>query len=140
MSNNDILNAISFRLSHLFPESNIYASEVLQGLEEGDIIIQNISLIQTAMVGTRKKMLASFDVAYFPRGKGEEAILDSSRAMDIMLEGLELITLQDGNKIRAIDMGATSVDSIAHCKLSYMYYAIKDIKKEKMERLEIISN
>lgn len=129
---NDIIDGISIKLNEIFGDVEIYSENVKQGLVEPCFFIQHVTTTETPYLGNRKKRVVTFDVHYF--GTSKEDMLSKS---DEMMDGLEYITLINGDSIRGLNMSSQIVDDVLHFSIDYQMM-LKTIKTlEPMNKLTL---
>lgn len=137
---NDILDAITRRLNELFGDDyEIYTDPVMQGLKEPCFFVQLLEPTEKPMVGQRYFRETNFVIQYLP-GEPAETLREMNQAAEILMDGLEYITLADGSLLRGTDRSARPdlEDGILTFFVSYNLYIIKDKKEEDtMETIEI---
>jgi len=113
---NEIVNGISIKLNSIFGDGyEIYTDDVEQGLEEPCFFIKSLVVINKPLLGKRKQRTYPFDITYFPQAGNEEMMEVSEKA----LEGLEYITLINGDLLRGSSLEAEIVDGVLHVSVNF---------------------
>lgn len=123
---NDIVNGISIKLNSIFGDGyKIHDENVKQGLEDKSFFIKPLTVINKPLLGKRKQRTYPFDIAYFPEEGNEEMMQVSEK----MLDGLEYITLLNGDILRGTSLQAEIVDDVLHVSVNYVVI-VNDYSKE----------
>ncbi len=137
---NDILDAITRRLNELFGDGyEIYTDPVRQGIKEPCFFVQLLEPTEKPMVGQRYFRETGIAIQYLP-GETTEILREMNRATELLMDGMEYITLADGSLLRGTARSARPdlEDGVLTFFVSYNLYIIKDKKKEDtMETIEI---
>lgn len=97
---NEILDGVTRRVNELFGDDyEIYTDEVQQGLKEPCFFVQILEPSEKQIIGQRYYRQTTVSIQYFS-GKVEGALREMNRAGDILLNGMEYITLKDGSLLR----------------------------------------
>ena len=142
---NDIVNGISIKLNSIFGDNyEIYDENVEQGIledatdEQGTeerkpcFFIKPLKVLSKPLLGKRKQMTYPFDIAYIT-DKGNEEMMDVSEKA---LNGLEYITLLNGDILRAISPEAEIVDGVLHISVIYIVFLNEHTVDDSMETFE----
>ena len=119
---NEIVNAISLRLSESFGGIDVHVNELEQGFEEPCFFIDLLNPSEKQIVGNRYLRSYLFDIAYFPRNV------------------LEYIKLEDGTLMRGLNRNTMEEDNVLHYFVTYEMFIYKtgDNKNNaKMEKIEL---
>ena len=134
---NNIIDGISIKLNQVFGDgTRIYSETVKQGLEEPCFFIAVLNPSQAKMIKGRYFRQHPFDVHYFPTntdGKNKEIQSVASQ----LLDGLEYITLTNGDLVRGTNMNYEVVDGVLHFFVQYNMYIKKIEVSDDMETLTI---
>lgn len=126
----DIVNGISIKLNSIFGSGyKIYDENVEQGFDEQSFFIKPLKVINQPFLSKRKKRTYPFDIAYFPKDGNEEMMEVSDKALD----GLEYITLVNGDMLRGTSLQAEIVDDVLHISVNYAVFLNDITKDESME-------
>lgn len=103
---NDIMDAVTRRLDELFGEGyEIYADVVKQGLKEPCFFVQLLEPSEKQVTGQRYYRKTGLCIQYFPRST-KEILRELNLVNDILMDGMEHITLADGSLLRGTGMSA----------------------------------
>jgi len=128
----DITNAISIKLNSIFGDSyEIHTEDVEQGLEEPCFFIKTLPTINNPLLGKRAKRTYSFVITYFPKAGNEEMMAVSEQ----LLDGLEYITLLNGDMIRGHSLQPEIVDGVLHFSVNYIVFVNDFTHEEEMDGL-----
>lgn len=128
----DILDGICIKLNDLFGDGyEIYTENVKQGLQEPCFFIKSLPVITNRLLGNRKERRYPFDIAFFTQGGNEEKM----RVGEQMLDGLEYLTLTNGDIVRYLSPGMDIVDDVLHVSVTYPVILNSGEKEEAMETL-----
>lgn len=130
-----ILDGISLALRSAYPDSQIAADSIEQGLESPAFILQLVSSGQSARGKQRWRRLPRFDILYFPK-KGRE---ECYAMADSLCSILDVITLPGGDKVRGSDITFEVTDNVLHFLVSYNYSVYSPTEETPMESIELIS-
>lgn len=129
----DIVNGISIKLNSIFGDGyEIYGDEVEQGLQEPGFFIKPLKVLSKPLLGKRKQRTYPFDIAYFPLKGNDEMMEVSEKALD----GLEYITLLNGDILRAISPESEIIDGVLHISVKYIVFLNDTTKDEAMETID----
>lgn len=129
---NDIVNGISIKLNSVFGDGyEIHDESVEQGLQEPCFFIKPLKVINKPLLGKRKQRTYPFDIAYFPVEGNEEMMAVSEKA----LEGLEYITLINGDMLRGSSLDAEIVDGVLHISVSFIVMLNDTTRDDSMESI-----
>lgn len=105
---NDILDAITCRLNELFGDDYaIHTDPVRQGLKEPCFFVQFLEPTEKPMVGRRYFRDTGIAIQYL-LGEQTEILREMNRAADLLMDGMEYITLSDGDILRGTDRSTRS--------------------------------
>ncbi len=135
---NLILDGISLALREAFPESQIYAEGVKQGLSTPAFILQLADAGQAAQPVGRWQCQSSFDIVYFPKSplrEREECCDTAARLFSV----LEVIALpgEPPRKLRGNGMSFRIEDGLLHFLISYSHSLRRENREGAMETLKI---
>lgn len=134
---NDIMDAVTRRLNELFGDAyEIYTDAVEQGLKEPCFFVQFMEPSEKPMIGQRYYRDTAMYIQYLP-GEVPQPSRELNRAADILMDGVEYITLADGSLLRGTGRSHRIEDSILTFFVSYNMFVIKKRPQEaSMEGLE----
>lgn len=135
---NDILDAVTRRLDALFGEGyEIYTDEVKQGLKEPCFFVQFLEPSEKQVTGQRYYRKTDLCIQYFP-GNAKKIMRELNHVSDILMDGMEHITLADGSLLRGTDMSARPdmEQQVLSFFVSYNLFVLKI--KEQEETMEDI--
>lgn len=128
----DITNGISIKLNDLFGDGyNTYTENVKQGLQEPCFFIKSLPVTTNQLLGNRKERRYPFDIAYFTEGGNEEMM----RVGEQMLDGLEHITLTNGDIVRCLSSEMEIVDDVLHVSVTYPVILNHVVTEEAMDTI-----
>lgn len=137
---NDILDAITRRLNELFGDGcEIYTDPVKQGLKEPCFFVQFLEPTEKPMMGQRYFRETGIVIQYLP-GEPAQLLRGMNWATEILMDGMEYITLADGSRLRGTGRSARPnlEDGVLTFFVSYNLYIIKTKQEaDTMETIEI---
>ena len=138
---NDIVNGISIKLNSIFgDEYEIYDESVEQGtLEEAEqgeeekpcFFIKPLKVLNKTLLGKRKQRTYPFVITYITDKGNEDMMAVSEKA----LEGLEYITLVNGDMLRGSSLDAEIVDGVLHISVSFIVFLNDATRDDSMESI-----
>ena len=134
---NEIVNAISLKLSESFEGIDVHVNELEQGFEEPCFFIDLLDPSEKQIVGNRYLRSYLFDIAYFPKNKSQTEIFD---VLDKMHDVLEYIKLEDGTLMRGLNRNTMEEDNVLHYFVTYemfIYKVIDSSNNAKMGNIEL---
>lgn len=138
---NDILDAITRRLNELFGDGcEIYTDPVKQGLKEPCFFVQFLEPTEKPMIGQRYFRETGIVIQYLP-GEPAQLLREMNRATELLMDGMEYITLADGSLLRGTGKSARPdlEDGVLTFFVSYNLYIIKAKQEtDTMETIEIM--
>lgn len=133
---NNLIDGISIKLNQVFgDDKKIYSETVKQGLKEPCFFIAVLNPSQEKMIKGRYFRQHPFDVHYFPSKDGGNKEIQSVASQ--LLDGLEYITLANGDLVRGTNMNYEVVDGVLHFFVQYNMYIKKIEVSDDMETLTI---
>lgn len=103
---NAIMDAVTQKLDELFgDEYTIYKDTVDQGLTEPCFFVQFLEPSQKQMIGRRYLRKTDMSIQYLPK-ETSETLRELNRAAEILMDGMEYITLSDGSVLRGTGLSA----------------------------------
>ena len=134
---NEIVNAISLKLSESFEGTDVHVNELEQGFEEPCFFIDLLNPSEKQIIGNRYLRSYLFDITYFPKNKSQTEIFD---VLDKMHDVLEYIKLEDGTLVRGLNRNSTEEDNVLHYFVTYemfIYKAGDSSNNAKMGKIEL---
>ena len=134
---NEIVNAISLKLSESFEGTDVHVNELEQGFEEPCFFIDLLNPSEKQIIGNRYLRSYLFDITYFPKNKSQTEIFD---VLDKMHDVLEYIKLEDGTLVRGLNRNSTEEDNVLHYFVTYemfIYKVIDSSNNAKMGKIEL---
>lgn len=134
---NEIVDAISLRLSENFDGIDVHVNELEQGFEEPCFFIDLLNPTEKQIVGNRYLRSYLFDIAYFPRNNSQTEIFS---VLDKLHDVLEYIKLEDGALMRGLNRNTREEDNVLHYFVTYEMFIYKMKGNEnnvKMEKIEL---
>lgn len=133
----DIMDAVTRRLDELFGDGyTIYTDGVKQGLEEPCFFVQFLEPSEKPMIGRRYYRQTDMCVQYMPEDT-QQSSRELNRVSDILMNGLEYITLGDGSPLRGTGRSHRMEDGVLTFFVSYNMFVVKPKPQEaSMEGLE----
>lgn len=134
---NDILNGVNARLKELFgDEAVIYTDAVEQGLKEPCFFVGFLEPSEKPVIGRRHFRSTGMYIQYLP-GNPAQINRELYRVSDILMDGMETITLQNGDTLRGTGRSSRVSDGVLNFFVSYNMYVIKDAEPSPdMEEIE----
>jgi len=128
----EITDGISIKLNELFGDGyEIYTENVKQGLQEPCFFIKTLKVNTNQFLGSRKERSYPFDIAFFTQDGNEEKM----RVGEQMLDGLEYLTLTNGDIVRCRSIDMDIVDDVLHVSVTYPVMLNRVVTEEAMETL-----
>lgn len=134
---NNIINAISNSLYDCFGDDYTITSDtvVLQDMSTPCFFITSVYTDKIPLLGCRYYMSCVFDILYFPKNKIETTELHDTGAL--LFKALEVIELENGEKLRGVKPSTEIVDNVLHFKITYNQFFYDYVESEKMENCEV---
>ena len=131
----DILTAISTRLSEIKEGCEIYSQNVEQGLVPNSFFIRLLTATTTPLLGQRKFRYYPFVITYFPADG--ETNDDMTALGDQMVDELEYVTILNGDIIRGweISYEVDHEQNVMHFEVEYRITTIPEVELTPMEEL-----
>ena len=133
---NEIMNAVTRRLDELFGDGyTIYTDGVEQGLKEPCFFVQFLEPSEKPMIGRRYFRQTDMCIQYMP-GDIPQIAMELNRVSDILMDGMEYITLSDSNLLRGTGRSHRSESGVLSFFVSYNMFVVKgQPQEESMEEL-----
>lgn len=134
---NNLIDGISIKLNQVFGDGvDIYSETVKQGLKEPCFFITVLNPSQSKMIKGRYFRQHPFDVHYFPT-ESDKKNEEMQRVASDLLDGLEYITLTNGDLVHGTNMNYEIVDGVLHFFVQYNMFVKKIEVVDDMETLTI---
>lgn len=133
---NSIVDGISMKLNSIFGDSyKVTAENVAQGLQPHSFFIKPLPVTHKPLLGKRAQRTYSFVITYFPDTANTEMNAEMMEVAEKLLDGLEYITLLNGEVIRGHELEPEIVDDVLHFSVKYIVFINKAVREESMETL-----
>lgn len=130
---NEIMDGVTRRLNELFGDGcAIYTDPVEQSLQEPCFFVRFLEPSEKQVMGQRYFRRIDLCIQYLP-GNPPEVLRELNRMADLLMDGMEHLTLADGSLIKGTerssrpDLGEKQLTFF----VSYHTYVIKQKKKEE---------
>lgn len=137
---NEILDAVLNRLNVLFgPEAIIYTDTVEPGIEAPCFTVQFLDSSEKPMMGSRYYRKTDILIQYRP-GQKTALLRELNRVTEILMDGMEYITLADQKGLRGTELSAKPDinEKRLDFKVSYHTFISKAYSEEEtMQTMEI---
>lgn len=137
---NEIMDAVTNRLYDWFGDGyEIYTDPVTQGLKEPCFFVRFLEPNETPRIGQRYLRQAGMAVQYLP-GERPEILREMNRAADLLLDGMEYVTMADGSLMRSTDRSIRMDQEAGSLTflVSFHQFVLKTRPEEEtMETIEI---
>lgn len=137
---NEVMDAVTRRLYELFGDDyEIYTDAVEQGLKEPCFFVQFLEPSEKPMIGRRYFRQMDLCIQYLP-GEIPEASRELNRVTELLMDGMEYITLADGSRLRGTERRVRPdlEEKILTFFVHYSLFVLKEQKTgEVMETMEI---
>lgn len=134
---NDIMDGVTRRLDELFgDEYTIYTDEVEQGLQEPCFFVGFMEPSEKPMLGRRSYRETGMYIQYLP-GHPAQVNRELYRVSDLLMDGLETITLNNGDILRGTGRSSKVSDGVLHFFVNYNMFVIRSAEpSSEMEDME----
>lgn len=135
---NEIMDAVTRKLDGLFPDCRIYTDETEQGLEEPCFFVAFLEPSEKPVIGRRCFRQTGMTIQYLP-GENPEISREFNRVSDLLMDGLEYVTLEDGCLIRGTGRSARPdvAEKVLTFLVSYNLFTMKSgTVEDEMEQME----
>lgn len=135
---NDIGDAVTRKLDELFPDFHIYTGAVEQGLTEPCFFVAFLEPSEKALTGRRYYRQTSMSIQYLP-GAVADVSRELNRAADILMEGLEYVTMADGSLLRGTNRSVRpdSAEEVLTFLVDYNMFVVRQKEPEaRMDGIE----
>ncbi len=137
ISYNSVFDGISLALHNAYPDREVRASEVNQGLNRGDFTVALVSAGHSKQVGRRYLRSPVFDVIYYPKAEGVMRSAECIGIADFVTLLLGNITTPEGDVIHGTVLDWTITDGVLHVPVRYDHHIYIPQDVETMETLTI---
>lgn len=131
----DILNAVIIRINELFGDNTvIYTDAVEQGLAEPCFFVGFLEPSEKPMIGQRHFRNVGMYIQYLP-DRSDPASHPVNRTLyqvsDVLTDGMEYITLANGDKLRGTRIRSTVLreEAVLSFFINYNHFVIKETSK-----------
>lgn len=122
---NEILDSVSWRLKELFgDETTVYTDPVEQDIREPYFYVGLLEPEERPMIGRRYYRSTKVTLLYHP-GSPMQINRELYRVSDILLDGMEYITMEDGAVIRGTGRKSEIKGGVLNFLISYGMFVIK---------------
>lgn len=134
---NSIMDAVTRQLHELFGDDyEIYTDAVEQGLMEPCFFVQFLEPSEKPMIGCRYYRQTSICIQYLP-GEPEQIRRELNRAAALLMEGMEYITLENGDLLRGTSRRHRTEDGVLSFFVEFnMFVNRTAYRNEPMDGLE----
>lgn len=136
---NSLITSLFIKLSQEFDDDiNIYSENVEQGFDKPCFFIEAVNSSNKNLLGKRYLRKNSFDIKYFPEVESNNGMQEiASTLYDV----LEILTLENGEKVRGTKMSHKVLDGVLHFYVNFdmVLKRIENIS-DYMEDIEIKNN
>lgn len=134
---NDILDAVARKLNELFGDSYIiHTDPVEQGFKGPCFFVELLEASEKPMIGGRYYRSGSMCIQYVP-GEVSEISKELNRVADLLMDGLEYITLAEGSLLRGTKRShKTENGTLSFFTTFHMFVVREKTQEDTMEVLE----
>lgn len=133
----DITDAISLKISELFPNKEITLEKIEQGFQPGSFAIQQGQMLETQLLDNRYQHDYSFTVLYWPESE-VEPLAEINTVQYKLVDGLEYLTVSD-LILCGQNRSARIVDAVLSVNVDYSCHVWKS-KETADYQLELTQN
>lgn len=131
---NQLLDAISIKLSSVFPDAFIYTNKASQNFKPPAFFINCLKTEEVKMLSNRYKVTSHFEISYF-NNQDTYIIEQNNSILQQFLDNFELLYFK-GSFLRSRNLSFCMESSILKISLQYSFYINKDSgNSEKMKNL-----
>lgn len=124
---NDILDGVNLRLKELFGKDTvIYTDAVEQGLIEPCFFVGFLEPSEKPIIGRRYYRRIGMYIQYLP-GTPKQINRELCRVSDILMDGMETITLKNGDLLRGTGRSSKLEDGVLSFFVNYNLFVIKPV-------------
>lgn len=122
---NDILSGVNAKLKELFGEDTvIYTDAVEQGLVEPCFFVGFLEPSEKTVIGRRRFRSTGIYIQYLP-GSPAQINRELYRVADILMDGMESITLKNGDILRGTGISSKASEGVLNFFVNYNMFIIK---------------
>lgn len=134
---NDILTGVNAKLKELFGEDTvIYTDAVEQGLKEPCFFVGFLEPSEKTVIGRRHFRSTGMYIQYLP-GSPAQINRELYRVSDILMDGMETITLRNGDILRGSGLSSKVSEGVLNFFVNYNLFVIKPSEESPdMETIE----
>ncbi len=121
---NDIMDAVTRKLDALFPEITVYTNGVEQGLIEPCFFVGLLEPSEKPLLGHRYFRSTGVSIQYLP-GEVEQPARELNRALDILIESMEYLSLADGSLMRGTKRSGEPRDGVLNFFVDYDRFGMR---------------
>lgn len=133
ISYNSILDGVSLALKAAVPEADIYAGDVVQGLDTGDFNVVMRSAGEQRGLGRRRLRTPEVEVIYYPEQGMEECCAMAQR----LSAALEDIVTPEGDALHCSSCTWTVEDQVLRLRAGYRHFVfLEDAAAQAPEETE----
>lgn len=126
---NEILDGVNQKLKELFGDNTvIYTDAVEQGLKEPCFFVGFLEPSEKPVMGRRYYRNIGVFIQYLP-GRPAQMNRELYRTADILTDGMEMITLKNGDLIRGTNRSSKVLDGVLNFFVDYNLFLIKPVEK-----------
>lgn len=133
ISFNSILDGVSLALKAAFPDADIYAGDVAQGLTAGSLNVVMTAAGHQKRLGQRYERTPTLDVIYYPK----EGMAECCGMAHGITSALQDITTPEGDVIHCSTCTWTVEDYVLHVRVGYRHFIYTPADPTPMETLTI---
>ncbi len=123
----DILDGVNQRLKELFgKDAVIYTDAVEQGLKEPCFFVGFLEPSEKPVTGCRYYRNIGMYIQYLP-GRPAQINRELYRVSDILMDGMETITLKNGDVLRGTGRSGRISDGVLNFFVNYNLFVIKTV-------------
>lgn len=122
---NDILSGVNAKLKELFGEDTvIYTDAVEQGLVEPCFFVGFLEPSEKTVIGRRRFRSTGIYIQYLP-GSPAQINRELYRVADILMDGMETITLKNGDILRGTRISSKVSEGVLNFFVNYNMFIIR---------------
>lgn len=123
----EIMNAVEKRLTELFPSYQIYREEMGQAAEKPCFYVTLSECVKKPLLGRRYFLKNEILIQYVPK---EPSGRELNGMLDLLMDGMEYISLEDGNLLRGTVKSIKEKEGTLHFLVSYNMFLLREEQKE----------
>lgn len=122
---NDIMDAVTKRLDELFGDGyKIYTDAVEQGVAEPCFFVGFLEPSEKPVIGRRHFRSTGMYIQYLP-GSPNQVSCELCHVADILMDGMETITLKNGDLLRGTGISSRVSEGILNFFVNYNMFIIR---------------